>query len=264
MKLNKNSKGRFVGLAGSSLVLGFMALAVACPTGLGAHADSCPTGSAVNSVCKNGQVEFGFTVNMLDPDGKYSETGDVNIEFKVNPTIAIGTSSGEDGSFDPDGTIADVNIDADATVNNGFAVQSTNFMVSSNSSSGFNVFVKGANDQNDLVRSDIEAAASSAPKIAPIGTTGGIPQSAFNANTWGYNVSAADMPIDDTTQYYSPLENIPPYSVRTHSSEAANLKLTIGTKVSETLAAGTYSNTIVVSAVINPVTTTVGLSEEAE
>lgn len=247
MQLNKNSKGRFVGLAGCSTMLGLVALAMLCPSSsIGVHAADTTTE-------RNGNVGVGFSVGMTDGNGNTSKNQDVGVQFVVVPTISLGTGDSATGD------ISNIEVTAKADVNNGFATNSTEFMVSSNNSNGFSVYVSSENGGN-LTNTATSADAEATRTIYPTAVAGGATQDSMSAGTWGYNLDTTSSSIDANTKYYSVLDNTNGhYTQSKYSNQDTNLRLTVGTKVNEDLQAGTYSNTITVSAVINPTTTVLGL-----
>ena len=132
--------------------------------------------------------------------------------------------------------------------NLGTSSSTAKMTVSTNNSSGYSVFMKTGDGTSNLKATDasnsaVIPAVSGEKTLANFGTTG-----------WGYNLSTAD-PTPSTT-----FKAVPGSETQITRSENANVRdtynLTFGAAVGTDLPAGSYSNSVVLSVVANPLTIT--------
>lgn len=277
MRLNKKNRVGFVGPVSCVALLALVALSMACPETLGAHAEDNTTGNncesvtvgadtfcgevadpqAANAVDQNG--DFGFTVvkgaeeaESNEVEGGFgfvvdkmsastAENQDFDVQFNVKEYIQITAENDQ----------IDVDVAVDAPTEGGtFVSGSTNFNVQANNNSGFSVYVYAKDEASrNLTSQDVANNASIKP-ISGAVAAGNVQTTAFAANSWGYDVTA----VTQSAQEYVPIQTAVNSSPAFSSSKAAglDLKLTCGTKVDTSLPADTYSTSVTVSAVAPP------------
>lgn len=147
-----------------------------------------------------------------------------------------------------------INLDVVPKSTGNYTFSSANLKVATNSISGYAVFLKTAEDNNALQNSDqsisAEIKATSAPK----------PLTELEDNSWGYALST-DL-INENSVFAAVPATISDAVIRTDTisiddtSITNNYNLAFGTKINTNLPAGSYSNSVLVSVVANPLTVT--------
>lgn len=122
-----------------------------------------------------------------------------------------------------------------------------NLAVTTNSANGFRVMMNSVNG------TDLKAADKN--NTAVIGSTTKTATLAdLDANTWGYYLGNSD---PETSAEYQPVPSDSTEIAATEmSGSVTNYKLAFGTKVDPKIPAGTYTGSVVVSAIANPITVT--------
>lgn len=142
-------------------------------------------------------------------------------------------------------------VDVTPTSTGTFAPQTTQLVVSTNNLSGYSLYLHTATGNNDLISADTSntAVISALP--------GASSATDMPANTWGYNLSTTD----SSDSSYSAVPATPELVKSTAvNSNQDTYNLTFGVKIDNNLPAGLYHNSIIISAIANPVAAT-SLSE---
>ncbi len=182
------------------------------------------------------------TVN-TDTHAESSTSREQRVNLNVQPVVSI--------AMDPA-------IEVDITPKAGGSTSSstTEFKVSTNSDTGFKVYLKsGSASSNSLVNHDVVGGEASTKEI--LATSKATTLSQFEANTWGYAVMEADTELSDSTVYQAVPKTVDNAIVETDKANVNlvsgnSYKLAFGAKVDTSLPAGVYSNTMMISAVANP------------
>ena len=212
MKLNKTKKISFAGIAGCAGMLGLLAVAMLCPMrSEGASAVDC-------------------TADSSDPSCLIA-TAAADVGVNVAPMISMGLTP-------------NVEIDVTPTADGAFQTGTASMNVSTNSASGYSVYMKTGNGKNTL-----SGTGSNTSTIGPVANNA--TQASFAKNSWGYNLSPSSTSIGAGTQY-KPVPTTTTSAVTTGAGMTGTYNLTFATKVGTDLPTDQYTNSVVVSAVANP------------
>ena len=173
------------------------------------------------------------------PDSASAEEATTKVNLTVNPIISVSLQDA-------------ITVDVTPNQNDGFNANTTEISVSTNSESGYSLYLKTANGENTLTSQNPTSTGATINAITDPGP--GVKPIDFAANTWGYNLSAtsAGAATDQTNYKAMPTTDGNPIITTDTPTEADTYNFTIGTKVDTSLPSGTYSNQVVVSAVANP------------
>ncbi len=288
MRLKRRKRGSFVKLTGCALVLALTIAVVGPEIGRTFAAEDQTKADQEVPVSSSTQVENVFTVeeatNSTEPQTGSAEVvntftvsdsnssveitpsnpQDVPVEFEVQEEASQQSAS---ANVDFDFTVQeyiqittdqtdpnnpdDINvaIEANDVSPNNFASESAEFDVSSNSATGFGVYVYAGEEGATELKSTTVGNAS---VIAPI--AGNLTPDQFTANTWGYNVTLTEELATTSVLTFSPImtatgNTLEPVYTTDFPSAGTKLTLTCGTKIDQSLPVDTYQTGVFVSAV---------------
>jgi len=239
MKLNKKSRGKFVGLSSFMAVFALLGTAVLCPF----------DGNVVEAATQSQQLRIDFVLRDALKSGRISidffltESGGIDynqiaqalgIDFYLMDYIGLsGLGDVDKGSVTPDprGTV----IDGESA-----------FKVGTNNTNGLTVKVSGAPEMTNAVYT--------ASKISP--TTGASATTTLAMNTWGYNLVTAS----DTDQTSLKPVALNGDAGRSFGPGDYDLTLKFGAKVDTGVATGEYSSQVKVEVAPNATSTTLRLA----
>jgi len=279
MRLQKKRRGGFVKLASCGIMVALLATVV-CPEisrtfaaedaettpppedsaefGVNFGVKSAPDDQTERTDEKSFETEY--TVRAYPDDEKKTDETNVDTEFKVQQKFDdFETQDKVEFDFDvqeyielstdnPDGTL-DISMAANDVSADSFTSDSAGFSVSTNSTTGFGLYVYAENDSTRNLRStDV----NNSRMIEPItlGDASSLPAADFGANTWGYNISLASatevdgyLPVQARDQITAPAYRF------NGPTDGTDFKLTCGTKIDYTMPIDTYATDMFVSAV---------------
>ena len=165
-----------------------------------------------------------------------SSTASTNLNVNIQTAISVGLQQAVEMDITPklDGT---------------FAKNAARMQVATNSANGYILTLSTSSDTNDLINSN----ASLQDSIKP--TASNTTEANFANNTWGYSlIKAGEMPT-----VYNPVPTKDEAASLTVTGDQVNpthttYDLVFATKVDINLPAGSYSNSVIASAVANPIT----------
>lgn len=137
-----------------------------------------------------------------------------------------------------------VNVDLVPQSNGSFGATTAKLSVSTNSAEGYSLYMSTVDGSPNLKNSDI----SQSSFIGP--TTAGVNQQNFATNTWGYSLDT----LDNKTYYPVPTSTDNAIKQVSTGSLKDTYDLTFAASVDTSIASGTYTNAVIVSAIANPVT----------
>lgn len=131
-----------------------------------------------------------------------------------------------------------INFNFNATNQNNFLTNALDLTVSTNSHSGYTLTMVNQDEQNALISSDHSNVVASI-------SVNNVKSTDFPANSWGYSL--------DQTNFH-PIPSLTAINLASIFTPTNNnvTRLTFGAKVDETMLGGSYSDTLVFSAVANP------------
>ena len=136
-----------------------------------------------------------------------------------------------------------VNVDLVPQSNGSFGATTAKLSVSTNSAEGYSLYMSTVDGSPNLKNSDI----SQSSFIGP--TTAGVNQQNFATNTWGYSLDT----LDNKTYYPVPTSTDNAIKQVSTGSLKDTYDLTFAASVDTSIASGTYTNAVIVSAIANPV-----------
>ena len=145
-------------------------------------------------------------------------------------------------------------IDLTPAASGSFGSTNAKLVVSTSSNAGYQLYINTL-DQTSAMTNVYNNANSSITALTQPTVAG-----KFEANTWGYSISATK-PDQNTTYYRVPTDS----TIATETTAGGNsdeLYLSFAANIDTTLPAGTYANTVAISAIANPAKIT-NLSELA-
>ncbi len=141
-----------------------------------------------------------------------------------------------------------MNSDAGVTGRNSFYSGDETLTVQTSNKKGFAIYLSTAEEKS--VMQNVNASLTS-DVIQPVQP--GATKSTFNANSWGYALSTSA--ITDSTPYNpvpAALETQTPVLKDTTGDQAKTYNLSFGTAIDNSLPAGQYRSTVIVSVIANP------------
>ena len=184
----------------------------------------CPTASNSHALCTEEN----------DPACITTKTNSLDTRINVAPVISIALQQA-------------VEIDLTPKSSGTFETATARLQVDTNSTNGFALSISTATPNNSLTNVDT----TSHDTIAPL------PQTAttdtFPDNTWGYAISNKDESATSFSAVPATTTNIAGLSEHLRSGQ---YDLTFGTKINTALSAGSYTNSVLISAVANPIEVT--------
>ena len=178
------------------------------------------------------------------PDTAQAEEAGSSASLTIQPSIAVTIPN-------------EITFDVYPTATGAFSSGTAELSVTTNNETGYSLYLATTNGQSTLnsINPDISAT------VQPIdGGASGITSSAFESNTWGYNLGQA-APDDSTTYQAVPTSkpsapqvstDRPTTNTGSSAGAADTYNLTFAAKVDTSLPSGTYTNTVAVSVVANP------------
>ena len=149
-----------------------------------------------------------------------------------------------------------LNLDLVQSQSGSFDAAATSLSVSTNAANGYSIYLYAADGDPDLK----PTSASTATTISPVATNS--TPDAFGANTWGYSLADTSLatnpdplpaPDPDTATYQPVSARADTVATSTSApSSGDTYSLAFGANVTNDLAPGSYSGTVVVSVVANP------------
>ena len=149
------------------------------------------------------------------------------IDVKVNANLAVSVGISD----------SEVNMSA---LEDGFTTTSTALTVATNSPSGYTIYIRSDNDTSSLV--------SATGREVPAVAGSQIPND-FDVNTWGYVITKDQLNADTKYTGISPTQT---KVTKTDTISSDTYTLGFGARTDRTLPIGTYTNSVIVSAVANP------------
>ena len=164
-------------------------------------------------------------------------------------------------------TIANLNVDSvvaitvpsevtmaiDPTSGGTFQQTTADLAISTNNSTGYDLYLSAADDDN-VLRNENPSVQNT---INP--TTNGVTSTTMPNNTWGYNLSGGSSTQTPDTYNAVPKDGTTALDSTTAPS-TTNYNLTFGAKVDTNIASGTYSSEVIISAVAKPVLITINFN----
>lgn len=142
-----------------------------------------------------------------------------------------------------------VALDLDTAVNNGFGSASTGVLVSTNASDGYTLYITSDSSETALTHNNPEVSSQIQTLSSPTD------EANFPSNNWGYydlvNSRYAGIPAVGATTAIVNQTSTPEWAMTEEEIENAKFDLTIGAKANLDLDSGTYSNTVVLTALTN-------------
>ena len=172
--------------------------------------------------------------------------------FPSLPNSASAEESGSAASLNVASAVAitlpdTVTIDVTPTPNGTFSSTNVNLAISTNNNTGYALYFSTADQDNHMHSQN----PSNTETIAPV--TNSVTEANFPNNSWGYNLrDASEGEVTSSTAYTSVPTSSNTALKTTSSASSDNYNLTFGAKVDTNIPAGTYTNTVTVSAVANP------------
>ena len=141
----------------------------------------------------------------------------------------------------------------DPTSGGTFQQTTADLAISTNNSTGYNLYLSAA-DGDNVLRNENPSVQNT---INP--TADGTKQAEFTNNTWGYNLSGGSSTQTPDTYNAVPKDGTTALDSTTAPS-TTNYNLTFGAKVDTNIASGTYSSEVIISAVAKPVLITINFN----
>ena len=167
------------------------------------------------------------------PDAVHAEETGSTATLAIDPSIAISIPG-------------EVSFAVTPTATGEFASGSATLSVSTNNSSGYALYLS-APDGNALKSLNPDTSATVAALSQPATSD----SDGFANNTWGYNLGTS-APDASATYQAVPLDQSQPQQT-TEAPTNDTYTLTFGAKVDNTMPSGTYTSTVTISVVANPV-----------
>lgn len=237
MKINKNSKVRYVGLSSFFALLALFGLAIFCPT----SADSA------QAITRNQRLSIDFVLRKALASGEFkidfflAEGGGINyesiakalgIDFVIAQKITLSMSDSI-GNAVPTETIQ-------PTPSGQLVSGKTNFSTTTNSANGLEIYVYNA-ATNKLT------GATTGNVINPTSST--VAYNSLANDTWGYNLSVAPTSGSNLTSLsYSPVATSKSSGLA-YKGAGGDMQLAFAAKISTATNPDTYSNTVNVNVV---------------
>ena len=168
-----------------------------------------------------------------------------DLQVNVQPMISVGLQQA-------------VEIDVTPKESGVFAKNAAKMRVSTNSPNGYSIQLSTTSDNNNLVNLNSKSDDVITPVELASGNAG-VSEEGFKLNSWGYSLVDTTSGTVDANLTYQPVpvrdeaDSIRVPGDGTHTT-ASSYNLTFSTKIGTNLPAGSYTNSIMVSAVANPIT----------
>lgn len=148
---------------------------------------------------------------------------------------------------------SEVTVDANPTPEGEFSKSTVELGISTNNYTGYDLYLSAADGDNVLRNEN--------PTIEDViyPTTDGTKQAEFTNNTWGYSLSGGSSTQIPDTYNAVPKDGTTALDSTTAPS-TTNYNLTFGAKVDTSIASGTYSSEVIISAVAKPVLITINFN----
>lgn len=146
-----------------------------------------------------------------------------------------------------------IEMDVAPTTSGTFTSTTSTLSITTNNPSGYDLYLSAADGDNVLRNEN--------PTIEDVinPTTDGTKQAEFTNNTWGYNLSGGSSTQTPDTYNAVPKDGTIALDSTTAPS-TTNYNLTFGAKVDTSIASGTYSSEVIISAVAKPVLITINFN----
>lgn len=237
MKLNKKSKGKFVGLASFMAVFALLGTAVLCPF----------DGNVVEAATQSQKLRIDFVLRDALDSGRISIdfflTSNGGIDYdQIAKTLGIDFYLMDYIGISGLGDVIKNDTITPTAGGTGISGESS-LTVATNNTNGLAVKVSGNPEMVNSVNANAKIGA----------TTGVTSANTLAVDTWGYNLVAAG---DANADALKPVKNAASADTRTFAAGEHNLTLKFGAKVSTGVASGTYSSDVKVEVAPNPTSTT--------
>ena len=176
---------------------------------------------------------LGVMLFPITPDAVHAEETGSTATLAIDPSIAISIPG-------------EISFAVTPTATGEFASGSATLSISTNNSSGYALYLS-APDGNALKSLNPDTSATVAALSQPATSD----SDDFANNTWGYNLGTTT-PDTSATYQAVPLDQSQPQQT-TEAPTNDTYTLTFGTKVDNTIPSGTYTSTVTISVVANPV-----------
>lgn len=178
------------------------------------------------------------TSSDADAMSNRSSQAETRVAVTATPTVAVSLDS-------------EVGVDIVPNSRGTFGFASTRLGVSTNNEEGYQIFLTTGDGTGTLKNSDLSKTGAEHEIVS---ITGDMKGTDFMGNTWGYSLSQGEI-SEDSTYSAVPTTTKVVRNVNSASVDGEDVyNLGFGTHVSTSLAAGEYSNSVVVSVVANPIT----------
>ena len=145
-----------------------------------------------------------------------------------------------------------IEMDVAPTTSGTFTSTTSTLSIATNNPSGYDLYLSAA-DGDNVLRNENPSVQNT---INP--TTNGVTSTTMPNNTWGYNLTLGETPAD---MIYNAVPKEGTTALSTSNSPANDTySLTFGTKVDTSIASGTYSSEVIISAVAKPVLITINFN----
>lgn len=162
------------------------------------------------------------------PTSAVSQSATTTVNVKIDPTISITASP---------------NIEVDITPTNSgqFKTADGNVVISTNNTKGYTTYITSNSANTDLKSSDAGVSAT----IPSVSTSA----SSISGNGWGWSNDAAQF---NPVKVVGTTDNSAVFSKTTNATPSGDNKtLTVGASATTNIPSGTYSNTLLLTAVTN-------------
>ena len=146
-----------------------------------------------------------------------------------------------------------IEMDVAPTTSGTFTSTTSTLKITTNNPSGYDLYLSAANGDN-VLRNENPSIQNT---INP--TTDGVTSTTMSNNTWGYNLSGGSSTQTPDTYNAVPKDGTIALDSTTTPS-TTNYNLTFGAKVDTSIASGTYSSEVIISAVAKPVLITINFN----
>ena len=144
-------------------------------------------------------------------------------------------------------------MDVAPTTSGTFTSTTSTLNITTNNPSGYDLYLSAA-DGDNVLRNENPSVQNT---INP--TTNGVTSATMSNNTWGYNLSGGSSTQTPDTYNAVPKDGTTALDSTTAPS-TTNYNLTFGAKVDTSIASGTYSSEVIISAVAKPVLITINFN----
>ena len=181
--------------------------------------------------------------------------------FPSLPTPVSAEEEGTTATLALDSTVSitipsTIEMDVAPTTSGTFTSTTSTLSITTNNPSGYDLYLSAA-DGDNVLRNENPSVQNAINTINP--TTNGVTSTTMSNNTWGYNLSGGSSTQAPDTYNAVPKDGTTALDSTTAPS-TTNYNLTFGAKVDTSIASGTYSSEVIISAVAKPVLITINFN----